>query len=124
MAIYGHGLLGDLTEANGDLTKKMSADHDIAYCATNWVGMAEEDVPNAVEALHDLSNFPSMADRIQQGILANLYLGRLMKNPQGFAANDAFRFAGKSALDRMLAGQVVDLYVVRQYIDAQRGGWA
>jgi hypothetical protein len=99
MAIYGHGLLGDLTEANGDLTKKMSADHDIAYCATNWVGMAEEDVPNAVAALHDLSNFPSLPDRIQQGFLANLFLGRLMKSPQGFAANSAFRFAGKSALD-------------------------
>jgi hypothetical protein len=99
MALYGHGLLGDLTEANGDLTKKMGADNDIAYCATNWVGMAEEDVPNAVKALHDLSNFPSLPDRIQQGFLANLYLGRLMKNPQGFAANPAFQFAGKSALD-------------------------
>ena len=99
MALYGHGLLGDLTEANGDLTKKMGADNDVAYCATNWVGMAEEDVPNAVTALHDLSNFPSLPDRIQQGFLANLYLGRLMKHPQGFAANDAFRFGGKSALD-------------------------
>jgi hypothetical protein len=33
-------------------------------------------------------------------------------------------FGGKSALDRMLSGQVADLYVVRQYLDAQRGGWA
>lgn len=33
-------------------------------------------------------------------------------------------FAGKSALDRMLSGNVADLYVVRQYLDAQRGGWA
>jgi len=33
-------------------------------------------------------------------------------------------FAGCSALDRMLSGQVVDLFVVRQYLDAQRGGWA
>jgi hypothetical protein len=38
--------------------------------------------------------------------------------------NTAPLFAGKSALDRMLAGQVADLYVVRQYLDAQRGGWA
>jgi Protein of unknown function (DUF2384) len=38
--------------------------------------------------------------------------------------NAAPLFAGKSALDRMLAGQVADLYVVRQYLDAQRGGWA
>ena len=30
--------------SNGDLTRKMSAHHDIAYCATNWYGMAEEDI--------------------------------------------------------------------------------
>ena len=33
-------------------------------------------------------------------------------------------FHGHCALDRMLAGQVADLYVVRQYLDAQRGGKA
>ena len=38
--------------------------------------------------------------------------------------NDAPLFAGRSALDRMLGGQVADLYVVRHYLDAQRGGKA
>jgi Protein of unknown function (DUF2384) len=33
-------------------------------------------------------------------------------------------FGGRSALQRMLGGQVADLYVVRQYLDAQRGGKA
>lgn len=37
--------------------------------------------------------------------------------------NSAPPFGGKSALDRMLSGKVADLYVVRQYLDAQRGGW-
>lgn len=36
--------------------------------------------------------------------------------------NTAPLFGGKSALDRMLGGQVGDLYVVRQYLDSQRGG--
>ena len=36
--------------------------------------------------------------------------------------NSAPLFGGRSALDRMLSGQVADLYVVRQYLDAQRGG--
>lgn len=31
-------------------------------------------------------------------------------------------FDGQSALDVMLAGGVVDLYKVRWYLDAQRGG--
>jgi hypothetical protein len=35
--------------------------------------------------------------------------------------NDATGFGGKSALDRMLSGNVADLYTVRQYLDAQRG---
>jgi hypothetical protein len=35
--------------------------------------------------------------------------------------NDAAPFGGRSALDRMLSGQVADLYVVRQYLDAERG---
>jgi hypothetical protein len=35
--------------------------------------------------------------------------------------NDAPVFGGRSALDRMLGGNVGDLYSVRQYLDAQRG---
>ena len=42
-----------------------------------------------------------------------------MKRP-----NTAPPFGGRSALDRMMSGQVADLFVVRQYLDAQRGGWA
>jgi hypothetical protein len=35
--------------------------------------------------------------------------------------NTAPVFGGRSALDRMLGGNVSDLYVVREYLDAQRG---
>lgn len=35
--------------------------------------------------------------------------------------NQAPLFGGHSALQRMLSGNVSDLYVVRQYLDAQRG---
>jgi hypothetical protein len=35
--------------------------------------------------------------------------------------NDAPLFGGRSAMQRMLSGNVADLYVVRQYLDAQRG---
>jgi hypothetical protein len=36
-------------------------------------------------------------------------------------SNTASIFGGRSALDRMTSGNVADLYVVRQYLDAQRG---
>jgi hypothetical protein len=38
--------------------------------------------------------------------------------------NDAPLFGGGSALQRMLSGNVSDLYQVRRYLDAQRGGWS
>jgi hypothetical protein len=35
--------------------------------------------------------------------------------------NQTSLFGGQSALERMLSGNVADLFVVRQYLDAQRG---
>lgn len=35
--------------------------------------------------------------------------------------NRASLFGGRPAIDRMASGNVADLYVVRQYIDGQRG---
>src|SRR6187431_1037479 len=35
--------------------------------------------------------------------------------------NSAPLFGGRPALERMLSGQVADLYVVRQYLDSERG---
>jgi hypothetical protein len=37
--------------------------------------------------------------------------------------NDAAPFGGRSALERLLSGNVGDLYAVRQYLDAARSGW-
>ena len=37
--------------------------------------------------------------------------------------NQAPMFGGKSALQQMLSGNVMDLFLVRQYLDGQRGGW-
>jgi hypothetical protein len=90
IGIYGHGLLGTETQVDEDNIQDMSAEHDFTFCATQWSGMANEDIPNAIEVLKDFSKFPSLADRLQQGILNTLYLGRLLRHPQGFAANPNF----------------------------------
>jgi hypothetical protein len=37
--------------------------------------------------------------------------------------NTAPLFSGSPALARLLSGMTSDLYVVRTYLDAQRGGW-
>ena len=39
-------------------------------------------------------------------------------------SNPAPIFGGKSVLDKMLAGTVADLYLVRQYLDSHRLGWS
>lgn len=99
MALYGHGLLGDQGEVNGSLVRPMAGKYDFAYCATDFIGMAEEDVPNAINVLLDLSKFASLVDRLQQGLLNNLFLARLMKHPDGFSSHPAFRVDGAPALD-------------------------
>jgi hypothetical protein len=99
MSLYGHGLLGDQTEVNGSLVRRMSATYNVAYCATDFIGMAEEDVFNAATILQDLSKFPTLADRIQQGFLNNLFLGRLMRHADGFVRDPAFQLGGAPLLD-------------------------
>jgi hypothetical protein len=37
--------------------------------------------------------------------------------------NTAAPFGGRPALERMLSGNVADLFLVREYLDAERGGW-
>ena len=91
--VYGHGLLGSATEANGTSVAAVAVANDDVYCATDWIGMSEQDFPTAVEILGDISNFPKLADRVQQGILNTLFLGRLLARPDGFAADPAFRTA-------------------------------
>jgi hypothetical protein len=98
-SLYGHGLLGDQGEVNGSLVRTMSATYDVAYCATDWIGMAEEDLSNAIAILEDLSLFPSLADRLQQGFLDFLFLGRLMHHPDGFASAPAFQLDGNPLID-------------------------
>ena len=98
IAIYGHGLLFSRKQIDEDNIQDMSAEHDMTFCATDWSGMSEEDVPNAIKALGDFNNFPTLPDRLQQGVLNTLYLGRLLAHPQGFAANAAFRGPGGAAL--------------------------
>jgi len=99
MSLYGHGLLGDQSEVNGSLVRTMSATYNVAYCATDWIGMADEDVGNAISILKDLSRFPTLADRLQQGLLNNLFLGRLMRHPAGFASDPAFQLDGAPLID-------------------------
>lgn len=92
LSLYGHGLFGSADEVNTKKLAELGNDHDFVFCATDWAGMSESDIPNAVTITTDLSRFPTLVDRVQQGMLNFLYLGRLMIHPEGFRADPAFQF--------------------------------
>jgi hypothetical protein len=128
-SLYGHGLFGSRDEVNQGQLQDFAQEHDLVFCATDWVGMActdlpptdlggvqslftdyllngklpftpDCDVPTAIGDELDLSNFPTLVDRVDQAFVNFMYLGRLMIHPQGFAADAAFRgVTGHSVLD-------------------------
>ncbi|MFM8848003.1 MAG: hypothetical protein ACKOHN_08135 [Actinomycetota bacterium] len=87
--LYGHGLLGSEYEIDyGGDVRALGNEAGILFCATQWAGMSEIDVGNAAQTLGDFSNFPTMADRMQQGIVNFVALGWMMQH--GFLASPEF----------------------------------
>ena len=98
-SLYGHGLLGSIGELNQGQLKKMAQEHDMVFCATPEIGMSAEDVPNAVTILKNYSTFNTFPDRLQQGMLDGLLLGRLLIHPQGLGSSANFQADGKPVID-------------------------
>ncbi|MEY2403180.1 MAG: hypothetical protein QOD38_731, partial [Acidimicrobiaceae bacterium] len=120
-SLYGHGLFGSTGELGQGQLADFSNEHNFVFCGTTWAGMGCEidapsdpgtfpqytadqvaavqagssgpncDIPNVVTAIGDLSRFNTMIDRVQEGMLAFLYLGRLMAHPQGLVSDKAFQ---------------------------------
>jgi hypothetical protein len=90
--LYGHGLLGTRTQL-GDV--KWPRRFGFNGCAMDWWGMSTGDVPTVAAILADLSNFPSLPDRAQQGFLNFLFLGRAMVHPDGLVSDAAFQQDGE-----------------------------
>ncbi|HET6663548.1 MAG TPA: hypothetical protein VFG94_04790, partial [Acidimicrobiales bacterium] len=97
MMLYGHGLLGSAREALG-ASSRYARVTNTTTCATWWIGMSEDDIGVVLRALGDMSAFRSVPDRLQQSMLNFLFLGRLMKHPQGFSSDPAFQAAGGTPL--------------------------
>lgn len=97
LALFGHGLLGTASQVVD--IGLLAAVVNVAFCATDWIGMAAEDVPAVIEILNDESRFRVIPDRLQQGQLHFLFLGRLMRHPEGFGSDPAFQRDGASVLD-------------------------
>ncbi|HEY3187475.1 MAG TPA: hypothetical protein VGJ70_08365, partial [Solirubrobacteraceae bacterium] len=98
-SLYGHGLFGDAGEVRADNVEQLGNENNVLVCGSDWIGMAEEDIPNALTILQDLSRFPSLADRLQQGFVNWMFVGRALIHPQGLATSPAFRRDGRPLID-------------------------
>ncbi len=106
-SLYGHGLFNEFYEASSGNVRELGDENSVLVCATDWIGMSasddqnpfHDDIPTAIAALQDLSKFPAIPDRLQQGFLNFLYLGRLLIHEDGFTDDPAFKFNGVSVID-------------------------
>lgn len=99
VSLYGHGLFGSFAEVEAAPVQALAVGHNMVFCGTDWWGLTGADEPFAGTVVTNLNRFPVIVDRLQQAVLNALFLGRLMINPHGFAANPAFQTAGRSVLD-------------------------
>ncbi len=94
---FGHGLLGDRTQARS--FSGFANQLNVVVVATDWIGLASSDLLNVGTILGngDASQFRSVADRLDQGVLNALLAMRMVSGK--FAADPAVTFNGQSVID-------------------------
>ena len=96
--IYGHGLLGTRDQALD--IGMLGASVGLGFCGLDYLGMSASDIASIVASFDDLSAFRSLPDRLQQGHLSFLLLGRLLASEGGFASDPTFQDAeGRPTID-------------------------
>jgi len=100
-SLWGHGLLGTRFQLGGLST--FANANQIVMAAVDMQGMADEDVvPSVLQIVGDISKFHFIPERLHQGILNHLLLGRLLADDvAGFNSDPAFQFhaEGVPAID-------------------------
>ncbi len=97
VSYYGHGLVGSRTQyqgSSGEVLRGMN----VQYCSMEWIGLSMGDLPAIGLTLADISNFPVQADRGVQGMLAQLFMGRLLLHEDGPVTDPAFHDADGNPL--------------------------
>jgi hypothetical protein len=98
VGIFGHGVLGTYGQiwAQAQLANETGQ----TWCATNWAGFSNPDlIPGLMPAMADLSNFYKLVDRMQQGFVNFMMLGRAAIHPDGLATKPEFQIGGESVID-------------------------
>ena len=125
-SLYGHGLLGSTDEmasgGTGQNIGLMANDHGYMFCATNWAGFSDDDLGVVLSALFDFSNFSKSVDRMQQGFINMLMLGRAMIHPQGFSTDEAFQINPADVSDATPANTQPVIETQRLFYDGNSQG--
>ncbi len=69
---------------------------------------------------NDLSKFPELADRLQQGLLNELFLGRVMIHQNGFSSDPAFHVNGTLSTPSVINTEASSITTAT----ARAGSWA
>ena len=88
--LWGHGLLGNRYQLSA--LSELGNTYNYVIAAVDMQGMSDVDVgPGVVPAITDFSNFHLIPERLHQGFLNHLLLGRLLDDPvHGFNSDPAF----------------------------------
>ncbi|MCO4763422.1 MAG: hypothetical protein KC502_18035 [Myxococcales bacterium] len=115
---YGHGLLGKGSQVRGRFNRKIGNDYKLIHFACDWTGMADEDYKPIAQMIFEFSDFYMLPERLHQGLLESLLLGRAMRE----------RFAGldhvKNAVDKT-TGKTVAIQIDKKrffYSGISQGG--
>ena len=109
--LFGHDLMGSVGQGiDSEALRDLANAHDFVICGTDQIGMSAGDAATLNQSFQELSRFPRIADRLQQGLVNQLLLARLMIHPAGLVGDPAFRVGGVAA-----GGPVIDTDPGRAY---------
>lgn len=97
--LYGKGLFSVATEMDAAGVVATAERYRLVLCSTNWLGLDLHDVLADAAAVGNLSEFPTIPDRLLQSMVDALFLGRLMVAPAGFDSSPAFQHDGVPLID-------------------------
>jgi hypothetical protein len=98
--VYGHGLLGTgAGEVGSSHLRTLAQTYGFVVVATDWQGMANEDIANILTITSNLTNFRQLSERLHQGMINQLVLIHLMKAANGLSADPNFIYAGVPVID-------------------------
>lgn len=96
--LWGHGLLGSRTQITA--LSQLAQTYDFVVGGVDMQGMSSADVNTVISTIQDASLFHFIPERLHQGFLNHLLLGRLfLDGANGFNSDPAFQFAGVPLID-------------------------